>query len=393
MQAIPLQVTRVREVLDLSPFLCGWRVLAAGMPMRLPEWLLGWWEAYAAFDDELCVLLLHTPGGLLVGLAPLYLQDVRGRGTFRILGSAENCTHHSNWLSAAGWELRVGAEVARFLLDCKSDWRRLVFESVDTDAAAIHATVSHLAKNGCLWHQRRINSCWQIALPGTWDAYLGMLSKSLRKRCRYLQRQFFDSGKILVRQAVTEADLKEGFGILLKLHAARWGNARKPLGVFGDQRFRNFHERVARDLLARHQLRLAWLECDGQPIAVEYQFFDSGAVYAYQAGIDLSKDEYAPGKLTMMAAIQFAIARGCQSFDLLGGDEPYKANWRATPTACYDLRVWHKGGIGAGEWVVWNGYTQVARKLKTIIPPYFVELVFRLVQATKSALGFFGRTD
>ena len=387
METKPLQLTRIHTLAELAPFLAAWRQLAAGAPMRSPEWLLLWWEIYAAPDDELCVLLLSEPDGALVGLAPLYLQGVSGSATLRLLGSGAVNTNHSTWLSAAAWENRVGVEVARFLLEFKPAWKLLLFDSVDADDAAIHATIDYLAENGCLQHQRQIASCWRIALPASWENYLGELSKSHRKRCRKLQKQFFDTGRIQVRQAESEADLGEGFEILLKLHAARWGSPQKPLGVFDDQRFRAFHQTVAKKLLAVEKLRLAWLVCDEKPIAVEYQFVDAKAVYAYQAGVDLSMDEYAPGALSIMAAIQFAIAHGCETFDLLRGDEPYKAGWRATPVACHDLRVWPDGGRGRVEWAIWSGYTLAARQLKPLLPPRLINFGLRFFRALRGVCG------
>ena len=385
MQTKPLRTTRIDSASDLSPFLDAWRDLAAGAPMRSPEWLLAWWDIFAEPGDELCVLLFHEPEGDMVGLAPLYLQGVGGSAIFRLLGSADACTHHTTWLTAAGLETRVGIEVARFLLQCKPDWKRLVFEAVDADAAAVHATLNHLAENGCLCHRRQINSCWKIELPDTWDDYLLMLSRSLRKRCRKLQRQFLDSGKIQLHRVETEADLQHGFDVFLKLHGARWGSAHKPLGVFEDLRFRKFHETVSRNLLLQNKLRLAWLECDGKPFAIEYQFFDASAVYAYQAGIDLSKDEYSPGKLSMMAAIQFAIAQGCKFFDLLRGDDPYKTNWRAVPESCHDLRIWQSGITGRTEYAMWKGYTLFVRYFKPIIPPALINSGLKLFQKIREA--------
>lgn len=392
MRTEPLQITCINSVSDLTPYLDVWRKLAAGAPMRSPEWLLGWWENFTTPDDRLCVLLLHESDGALIGLAPLYLQGVSGCRTFRILGAADNCTHHNNWLTAEGWEDRVGRGVAGYFLDRRSEWQRLVFNAVDADATAVHATLNCLAENGCLQHYRPINSCWKITLPTTWDDYLAMLSGSLRKRCRKLQREFLDSGVIQLRQVESEAELREGFDILLKLHETRWGKTMTPLGVFSDRRFLKFHENMARKLLARKQLRLAWLECAGRPIAIEYQFFDDNAVYAYLAGIDLEQDEYSSGKLTMMAAIRFAVERGCKYFDLLGGDEGYKANWRAAPIPCHDLRVWQKKGRGAIEWRGWNGYTWVIRRLKPLLPQRLVELGLKSVQGLQKVISIFGRT-
>jgi len=384
-QTEPLQTTRIHLVSDLAPYLDAWRELAAGAPMRSPEWLLTWWDIFAVPGDELYILLFHESEGEMVGLAPLYLQDVGGSAIFRLLGSGNDCTYHTTWLSSVGWENHVGIEVARFLLQCKSDWKRLLFEAVDADCVTIHATMNHLAENGCLYHQRQINSCWKITLPTTWDDYLMMLSRSLRKRCRKLQRQYFDSGKIQLHRVETEADLQHGLNVFLKLHGSRWGSANRPLGVFEDQRFRKFHETVSRNLLLQNKLRLAWLECDGKPFAIEYQFFDASAVYAYQAGIDLSKDEYSPGKLSMMAAIQFAIAQGCKFFDLLGGDDPYKANWRALPEPCHDLRIWQGGITGWTEFAMWKGYMLFVLCFKPIIPPALINSCLRLYQKIREA--------
>lgn len=393
MQSDPLQVRRIHSLSDLAPYLDAWRQLSSGAPMRSPEWLLAWWEIYAAPGDELSVLLIRAPGGRLIGLAPLYLQSAKGSAIFRLLGSDSVCTNHTTWISAGGWESRVGIEVARFLLNCRSSWKRLLFDAVDTNDVALLATVTCLTEHGCFLRKRQMRNCWKIALPETWDDYLGMLSKSRRKRCRHLQRQFFDSGIIKVRQVESEAELQQGFDILLKLHAARWGSPQNPLGVFDDQRLRRFHERVSRELLAQKKLRLAWLEYNGRPIAVEYQFVDSNTVYAYQAGVDLSMDKYSPGMLSVMAAIQFAMAKGCDTFDLLRGDEPYKASWHALPLAFHDLDLWQDGIAGRSEWVMWSLYQLAARLLKPIIPEYLLNRCFQFVHAVRDVGGHLRRRD
>jgi CelD/BcsL family acetyltransferase involved in cellulose biosynthesis len=381
----PLQASSLHSATKLTPYLAAWRTLAGGAPMRSPEWLLNWWDVFAGPGDELYVILITESDGKLTGLAPLYRQKAGGHATMRVLGARDNCTHHIDWLSAAGRERQVGEAVARFLLQNRQDWKRLLFEAVDADADAVRATTDHLTGKDCLVHQRTINSSWKIVLPATWEEYLQTLSRSLRRQCRKLQRQFIDSGKIRLHLAKTQQDLQEGFQVLLDLHAARWGSTRQPLGVFSDRKFRSFHEAVAREMLTQGKLRLAWLECEGKPLAIEYQFFDNRAVYAYQAGVDLSMSEYAPGRLSMMAAIQFAMAQGCQVFDLLGGDEPYKANWRAAPTACHDLRVWQRGLRGYLECGLWNTYMMMARLFKPVLPDRLVRKVLKLSRSLKEA--------
>jgi CelD/BcsL family acetyltransferase involved in cellulose biosynthesis len=335
-----LQTTRVQHASDLDAYLEAWSDLANGVPTRSPEWLLVWWQFYATSKDELCVLLFHESGGALIGLAPLFIRP-EGEGlTVRLLGSGSACTNHTSWLAASGWEKQVSCAVAQFLIDLKAGWNLMLLESIDADDVQINTTVAYLEKSGCFVRRTPLTNCWRIALPSTWSDYVRMLSKSHRKRCIKMQRDYFESGRVQIRHVTGETDFYQGFEILLRLHAARWGEEKTPTGVFSDPVFHAFHETVARQLLDRKQLRLAWLEFNGTPIAAEYQFVGQKTVYAYQAGMAPSVTEFSAGNLSLMASIQFAIAQGCETFDLLRGNEPYKAHWRATPTACYDIRIW-----------------------------------------------------
>ena len=335
-----LQTTRCHSAADLDGFREAWTALAADSPMRSPEWSLAWWENFAGPHDELCVLLFQEPGGRLVGLAPLFLEVAGSRRTIRLIGSGEVSTNHTTWLAAAGWQSRISSEVARFLLELRPAWNALRFDSCDADDRAIGATVSHLAEAGFLVQRTRLQRSWEIALPPSWEDYLRSLSKSRRKRCRKQQHDYFESGRVQVKRVTCEADFPQGFDILVRLHAARWGEATRPLGCFSDQRFRRFHERIARELLARGQLLLVWLEFEGRPVAAEYQFIDREKVYSYQAGMDPAVTELSPGNLSIMASIQFAIGQGCRFFDLSRGDQPYKASWSATPVEAYDILIW-----------------------------------------------------
>lgn len=381
--------TRARCLSDLEPYREAWNALAAKAPMRSPEWLLGWWSYYARPHDELYLLLFLDATGALVGLAPLYLE-VKGRQrTVRLLGSGEVSTNHTSWLSASGSEGEISVAVARFLLDMRSDWNALRFDASDGSDRAIDATVRYLAEKGYLVHRTPLQKCWEIALPPSWEAYLSMLSKTHRKRCRKLYQQYFASGLVEVHQATTEANLQRGFEILLSLHAARWGEAKRPMGCFSDLRFRRFHENVAREMLSRKQLLLVWLEFEGIPIAAEYQFMDEHTVYSYLAGMDTTVSELPPGNLSLMASIRLAIQQGCRTFDLSRGNQPYKAHWRAVPVDGYDIRIWPgdlSGRVKCSLRVIRDsaerGRLSAVRWLKARIPAYYVgawrQLVYRI---------------
>jgi CelD/BcsL family acetyltransferase involved in cellulose biosynthesis len=371
----------------LEPHLKNWRLLAAGRPMRSPEWLLTWWETFAEPTDKLFVISVTDVEGRLVGLAPLYQQNKGRMIVLRVLGARDHCTHHTDWLSLPGYEKEVGRAVAQVLLLRQRDWQRLLFETVDEDASALRSTMEYLDEKKSIVHKRRINSCWKISLPPTWDDYLKTLSRSLRKRCRKLHRDYFETGSICLRQVEKLEDLPKGLALLQKLHAMRWGTPRQPRGVFSDPRFSSFHEKVARSLLTSGQLRLAWLERGGVPVAAEYQFFDEDTLYAYQAGLDVATGSYS-GKLSMTAAIRFAIDHNFRWFDLLGGDEPYKANWRATAVECHDWRAWPRSFRGYGESACWRIYMTTAKGLKSLLPNQVIQRLLRQSSRVREFVGY-----
>ncbi|MFA7402536.1 MAG: GNAT family N-acetyltransferase [Pelobacteraceae bacterium] len=341
-----LKTTRICSLSELDVSLDSWRVLANGAPMQSPEWLLAWWQCYSGPDDELSVLLFHEPEGLLAGLAPLYIRIAEKRRTVCLLGSGDASTNHTTWLSAAGWEERVSHAVAQFLLGSESGWDCVQFDSVDTGDVSINATAAYMADWGFPVHRRPLHNCWKIVLPSTWEEYLMMLSRSHRKQCRSLQQRYLESGLVKLHTVTDSTYFQRGFEILLQLHSARWGESDKPLGCFSDQRFRRFHETAARELLLHNQLLLVWLEYEGRPIAVEYQFIGNTSVYSYLSGMDPSVTGFSPGNLSILAAIQRAIAQGCETFDLSRGDQPYKAHWRAAPSACHEVSIWPNNPSG-----------------------------------------------
>ncbi|MGB9082393.1 MAG: GNAT family N-acetyltransferase, partial [Desulfuromonadaceae bacterium] len=296
--------------------------------------------------------------------------------------------NHTTWLTATGWEDRISRAVAQFLLDLKPAWDCVQFDSVDVDNIAINTTVTYLTEKGFLVRKKPLHNCWKIVLPSTWEEYLMLLSRSHRKQCRSLHQRYFETGRILVHKISSTVDFHRGFDILLQLHSTRWSEPTKPLGCFSDQRFRKFHETAAMELLKRNQLLLVWLEYEGRPIAVEYQFIGKKTVYSYLAGMDPSVTEFSPGNLSILASIQAAFAHGCESYDFSRGDQPYKAHWRATPTACNDVRIWPNDLSGRLEHAACGvinlaelGKKWTVQWIKSMVSPHFIQ-VWRQVHYT-----------
>lgn len=337
------QFTALDELAGVAP---AWRELAEGRPFLSPEWLTTWWQEIGCVAGRrLAILVVSDERDEPVALAPWYLEQSRWHGaTLRFLGSGVVCSEHLSVLCREGWQARVSAAMGDWLCAragaCRGQgaWDLLRLESTSAVDPMIGELCLALAARGARPHIESAASCWRLALPDTWDAYLGQLSKSHRKRVRRLEREYFQSGRARLVTATTQAQLAEGFRLLVEMHGQRWAACGQS-GVFRDEALFAFHRAATSRLLAAGLLRLTWLELDGRAVAAEYSLQGGREVFAYQSGMlpDAAADE--PGTLALIGTLREAIAAGAQVVDFLRGDEAYKRHWRAEPHAMQQICV------------------------------------------------------
>ena len=343
----PIVIQRMSTVDELESLRGEWNALARGVPFRSFEWLESWWQSYGdSQTQELLVLAALDSDGLLVGLAPWYLdRSLAGRDVIRFLGSGEVCSDYLTVLCRQGREERVALALADWLCAVppapggqQPEWELLEMGGASEHDFTVRRLVEHLAARGNLVHRRSRSSCWRVSLPAEWETYLATLSKSHRKQIRRLEKSYFDTGRARLYTVETKQELSYGLEVLASLHQRR----RESLGqrgCFSSTRFAAFHIQTAGRLLHTGNLRLVWLEVDGSTVAAEYQVLGDGVVYAYQSGIEPNALDHEPGKLITLATLRQAITEGRHAFDFLRGDESYKAHWRAHPRPTHDIRV------------------------------------------------------
>jgi CelD/BcsL family acetyltransferase involved in cellulose biosynthesis len=74
-------------------------------------------------------------------------------------------------------------------------------------------------------------------------------------------------------------------------------------------------------------LELAFLELGGRKAAAFFNFTFGNRVWVYNSGMDPQYAQYSPGWVLLAMLIRRAIEKGCQAFDFMRGDEPYKFQW------------------------------------------------------------------
>jgi CelD/BcsL family acetyltransferase involved in cellulose biosynthesis len=311
--------------------------------------------------------------GRLAAIAPCYVErsGIWGR-VLRFLGSGEVCSEYLGVLVEAGREEGIAAALADWLAGSGADaWDLAELTSVDAADRPTRLLIQALRSRRLAVHGRRGPSCWRIELPPTWEDYVGILSRSRRKKIHWAENQWIRSGRAKLHVVDDPASLAQAQDILFDLHLRR----RESLGQaprFVSERCAAFHRDVMGRLLTDGYLHLYWIEIGGEPVAAEYMFRGGEVVYGYQAGMAPESLHLSPGQLGKMVGIRRAIAEGYRAFDFLRGDEPYKAHWRAGPRPTVEYRVAAPRRSARARLGLWAAGSRWKRRLKVVVGPRLV---------------------
>lgn len=377
---IELHIRQVENWELLIPFASRWDELAGDCVFRRWTWLNTWWKHYGSTapaasyahsehrqsQPQLRVYLVFAEGELceddpLVAILPCYLEQSFARGrVLRLLGDGEVCSEHLDLLATESFPNEAAEVLADYLVSEAGDWDLIDLTVIGEQRTGIHQLAYALETLGCQLHRKTGPNCWTIDLPENWEIFLGEQSKSHRKQLRRLERRVLDAGHAKWHLVEKPEDFEKAWRILIDLHQRRRQSLDEP-GCFASSQWAGFHREVAEKLLSEGRLRLSWLELDGQPVAAEYHFADNHATYAYQGGVEPEMLGQEPGKLSMIRALQQAIGESHRRFELLRGDEPYKAHWRASAESSEDLQIVAPRSAANWRYRTWNATRRVGK--------------------------------
>lgn len=335
-----MRVRCLHQPSELATLAEKWAGLAERIPFRRLEWLLPWWEHCRPKGAELYTLACFDRRGELAGVAPWYRAIGPLGRVIRPLGDGEVCSDYQGVLCRPGeGEIGAVAGALRSYLSGHRGWELLLLPAQHGEDAVLERLSSLLSERGHGVRSRPGPRTWRIELRDGWEGYLLRLSKSHRNRVRRALRQAEATGTRL-RIAESTAELERGLRLLLELHVKRRRQFGQE-GAFATAYLESFHHEVARSLHRDGKLWLAWVERDGRPLAIEYLLIGDRVAYSYQSGLNPSALDEAPGALLLALLIKRAIELGFHAYDLLRGDETYKAHFRAVPQPSSDLLIGH----------------------------------------------------
>lgn len=169
------------------------------------------------------------------------------------------------------------------------------------------------------------------SLPGDFDEYLGGRPGRVRSTIKRRSKTLATEGAKFRR--IPSAEVEDALHSLEELHDERWGEGSGFLDAF-DRFSRAIRAGIDVGGVAIHDLRLH----SGATIAIEVDFLGPGRVSFYQAGRRTDHEWRGAGSVLRAKIISACIEQGAREYDMLRGDENYKAEWATSHRMISDHR-------------------------------------------------------
>ncbi len=343
------------EALASVPLAAEWDELAdrtGGMPWVRPGWVAAWWRAFGRGRLE---LLAARRGGRLAGLLPLERRGGR---------VASPTNPHSPGFCLLAEDDTVRRALADALMRGRTRRVTLGYLAADGSGAGAGLDESLQAARaaGRLLVTRPMLRSPYIRIEGDWPAYTEVVGAHKLSEMRRRRRRLERLGKLAV-------DLQDGREQLDELLAEGWQvegsswKGQRGTAVASHADTREFYGAVARWAAARGWLRLAFLRLDGQPLAFDYGIETNGVHYLLKTGYDPAWRTYGPGVLLRHEMIARAFTLRLERYELLGADDPWKADWTDTAHQLTALRVFSRSPAGLAGWAAWAHGRPAAKRL------------------------------
>jgi peptidoglycan/xylan/chitin deacetylase (PgdA/CDA1 family)/CelD/BcsL family acetyltransferase involved in cellulose biosynthesis len=324
------ELRRESELRELKPaWEAVFRESASANTFLSWEWASAWWSAYGK-PGALRILTASDDDGVIRGIAPMYLERARRYGqavdTLRFVGDGSNDSDYLDFLIARGFERSV---LEAFRAHWSGELKRgtaLVLREMPRTSPNL-PELAGLA-SGLLWKESE-TPCGTVALPETWDAYLGMLKPRFRTKVRSVLRNLEGREEVAFGFAQSQEEVEALLPVLFDLHTRRWNQDGKP-GVFGWREKREFYHAVSALLFERGWLRFSWLKWKDRVIACQYGFVHGPVYYQLQEGYEPASEHYNAGAGLRAWTIREFLAQGVREYDFMGGVGRHKTDWGAS---------------------------------------------------------------
>jgi CelD/BcsL family acetyltransferase involved in cellulose biosynthesis len=331
---------KVELVESVDEALGDWQALyradGVATPFVSPGWARAWIRHWA--PDARPWLLRVRDDQQVVALAPL-VKGRRGPARMlKMLGKEPG----DYWDILARPNVREPAlkAVAAELVRRRHEWDGFVVSCLAPDSGFVPA----LAEAGLRVLERPAVPCPGIALPSTFDAYLGTLPGGHRSNLRRHLRRL-DDGEVELREVRDPAELPRTIADWQDLRTRQWRAFGKSLTAeHASQRFYDFMLEALGDLVPAGRALVSEFRSAGRVVGVYVNLIDSHTFYWYLGGFDPAVAKLGVGKIAIGESIRSSIEQGRRYYDFTRGAEAYKYWYGAVDRQVPSLVVGNSAG-------------------------------------------------
>ena len=299
---------------------------AAATLFLTPQWQKVWWETFGD-GQTMCGFSYPTEDGV-AAIASL----AKSGNTISFMGS-QDTFDYNDFLIRSGYE----EGFYQTLLECmdEQDFRNMRLFSLRDSSPTLEVFPEMARNKGYIVEIEEEDVTSGIALPGSWDEYLGLLSKKDRHELRRKLRRM-DSQSDWKWYSVTEpAEVAERLGEFISL--MRQSRADKDEFMTPDRE--RFFQNITQRMAELGQVQLYFLDMDDSTVATSLCFDYGGSRLLYNSGYDPDYGYFSVGLLLNAMCLKDAIDIGLTYFDFLRGPEPYKAHLGGQQRSLYQMVV------------------------------------------------------
>jgi CelD/BcsL family acetyltransferase involved in cellulose biosynthesis len=206
----------------------------------------------------------------------------------------------------------VGRDGASALVSALARFPDMPFRLDSLPHEAVAPITGALAQAGFSFIVADHGTAAVIALPDTYEAWLGSLGKKQRHEVRRKRRKFeAEFGEIEIEHHSGDA-----IEVFCTMHRLSEGEK----GRFMTAPMKDYFT----ELLQTAGASIHFLVCDGVPRAAAFGFETEDGYYYYNSAYDPGAAMASPGVVLFSSMIETEIDRGAAVFDFLKGDEQYK---------------------------------------------------------------------
>ena len=284
-----------------------WRASEVSLPTARAELVAQWLECFAP-RRELRVLAVRR-GDELAAALPLVGRRVKG------VVPVGDLTWN-DW-SASGELLVDPAGDADSVLDLLAtgieglSWPLVWLDFVPVEAPWWQALLRVLTRRGAHVDVHPRYRIGQVEIGGAFEPYLAQRSKNLRRSMQKDLRRLEQAGPVTFRllSSFTPEEVDRCVGEAFEIERRSWKRSDgqtvlDAAGVF------EFYCRQARQLAEWGELRLAFLDHGGRPVACEFGFTAKRVYHSLKVAYDESLRQYGPGHLLRMHLVRALHAGG-----------------------------------------------------------------------------------